>query len=199
MKYLRGYLAAAIFGAITWVLMQFGQRFSELVDMVYPYVIRTLQNMLADWTGGVDFCVWQLLAVALDALILASVVLMVVLKWNPIQWAGWVLAVFSCIYMLHTMVWGLNYYAGALADDLRMDVSQYNLQELTEAAEYYRDKANELAGQVTRDGSGNVDFAEFETLAEMAGSGFQTLVYDRSYPVFAGTTLPVKKLGWAEM
>ena len=199
MKYLRGYLAAAIFGAITWVLMQFGQRFSELVDMVYPYVIRTLQNMLADWTGGVDFCIWQLLAVALGALILASVVLMVVLKWNPIQWAGWVLAVFSCIYMLHTMVWGLNYYAGALADDLRMDVSQYNLQELTEAAEYYRDKANELAGQVTRDGSGNVDFAEFENLAEMAGSGFQTLVYDRSYPVFAGTTLPVKKLGWADM
>ena len=199
MKYLRGYLAAAIFGAITWVLMQFGQRFTELVDMVYPYVIRTLQNMLADWTGGVDFCVWQLLAVALGVLILASVVLMVVLKWNPIQWFGWVLAVFACIYMLHTMAWGLNYYAGDLADDIRMDVSQYNLQELTEAAEYYRDKANELAGQATRDSSGNVDFAEFETLAEMAGDGFQTLVYDRSYPVFAGTTLPVKKLGWADM
>ena len=42
MKYLRGYLAAAIFGAITWVLMAYGQRFSTLVDMVYPYVIRTL-------------------------------------------------------------------------------------------------------------------------------------------------------------
>ena len=199
MKYLRGYLAAAICGAITWVLMQFGQRFTELVDMVYPYVIRTMQNMLADWTGGVDFCVWQLLAVALGVLILTSIVLMVVLKWNPIQWFGWVLAVFAGIYMLHTMVWGLNYYAGDLADDIRMDVSQYNLQELTEAAEYYRDKANELAEQVNRDSSGNAEFAEFETLAEMAGDGFQTLVYDRSYPVFAGTTLPVKKLGWADM
>ena len=199
MKYLRGYLTAAIFGAITWVLMQFGQRFTELVDMVYPYVIRTMQNMLADWTGGVAFCVWQLLAVALGVLILASVVLMVVLKWNPIQWLGWVLAVFSCVYMLHTLAWGLNYYAGPLADDLRMDVSQYNLQELTEAAEYYRDKANELAEQVSRDSSGNVDFAEFEDLANIAGEGFQTLVYDRSYPVFAGTTLPVKKLGWADM
>ena len=199
MKYLRGYLAAAICGAITWVLMQFGQRFTELVDMVYPYVIRTMQNMLADWTGGVDFCVWQLLAVALGVLILTSIVLMVVLKWNPIQWFGWVLAVFAGIYMLHTMVWGLNYYAGDLADDIRMDVSQYNLQELTEAAEYYRDKANELAEQVNRDSSGNAEFAEFDTLAEMAGDGFQTLVYDRSYPVFAGTTLPVKKLGWADM
>jgi len=199
LKYLGGYLAAGIFGAITWVLMQFGQRFTELVDMVYPYVIRTMQNMLAEWTGGVDFCVWQLLAVVLGVLILASIVLMVVLKWNPFQWLGWVLAVFACIYMLHTVAWGLNYYAGDLSDDLRMDVSQYNLDELTEAAEYYRDKANALAGQVPRDGSGNVDFADFDTLAAMAGQGFDSLVYDRSYPVFAGTDLPVKELGWADM
>ena len=199
MKYLRGYLCAAIFGAIAWVLMQFGQRYTELVDMVYPYVIRTVQTFLAQWTGGVDFCVWQLLAVALGALILASIVLMVVLKWNPIQWLGWVIAVFAGIYMLHTLAWGLNYYAGDLADDLRMDVGQYNLEELTEAAEYYRDKANDLAEQVTRDSSGNVNFSEFDMLAEMAGEGFQTLVYDHSYPIFAGSTLPVKQLGWADM
>ena len=199
MKYLRGYLCAAIFGAIAWVLMQFGQRYTELVDMVYPYVIRTVQTFLAQWTGGVDFCVWQLLAVALGALILASVVLMVFLKWNPIQWLGWVLAVFAGIYMLHTMAWGLNYYAGPLSDDLRMDVGQYNLEELTEAAEYYRDMANALSEEVSRDGSGNVAFDDFDALAEIAGEGFQTLVYDHSYPIFAGSTLPVKQLGWADM
>ena len=198
MKYLRGYLVAAIFGAITWVLMEFGKRYTELVDMVYPYVIRTVQTFLAEWTGGVDFCLWQLLAVVLGVLILASVVLMVVLKWNPIQWLGWMAAVFACIYMLHTLVWGLNYYAGDLSDDLRMDVSQYNLDELTEAAEYYRDKANALAEKVSREG-GDVAFDDFETLAAMAGNGFDTLVYDHSYPVFAGSDLPVKKLGWADM
>ena len=36
LKYWGGYLTAAVFGAITWVLMQFGERFSQLVDMVYP-------------------------------------------------------------------------------------------------------------------------------------------------------------------
>jgi len=44
-----------------------------------------------------------------------------------------------------------------------------------------------------------VDFAEFETLAQRAADGFDTLVYDYSYPVFAGNTQPVKKLGWADM
>ena len=168
MKYWFGYLTAAIFGAITWVLMRFGERFSTLVDMVYPYVIRTSESILAQWASGVDFPIWQLLAVALGALILASIVLMIVLKWNPIQWGGWVLAFFAGIYMLHTMFWGLNYYSGPLSDDMRLDVGSYNLEELTEATEYYRDKANALALQVNRDGSGNVAFADFDALAGKA-------------------------------
>ena len=199
MKYWFGYLTAAIFGAITWVLMQFGDRFSTLVDMVYPYVIRTLQGILAEWTAAVDFPVWQLLTVALGVVLLSSAVLMITLKWNPIQWGGWVVAVFAFLYMMHTIVWGLNYYAGDLAEDLRLDVSSYNLEELTEATEFYRDQANALAGEVRRDGSGNVDFAEFEDLAKIACQGFDTLTYDRHYPVFAGSRLPVKKLGWADL
>ena len=199
MKYWFGYLTAAIFGAISWVLMQFGERFSTLVDMIYPYVIRTMQTILAQWTSAVDFPLWQLLAVALGVLVLASFVLMIILKWNPIQWLGWVLAVFSGIYMLHTALWGLNYYAGSLAEDMRMEVTSYTLEELTEACEYYRDNANALATQVNRDSAGNVDFSDFEDLAEIAGKGFNTLTYNYSYPIFAGSTTPVKKLGWADM
>ena len=199
MKYWFGYLTAGIFAAITWVLMYFGKRFATLVDMVYPYVMRTLQSLLAQWTASVDFPVWQLLAVVLGVLILASVVLMIVLKWNPIQWFGWVLAVFSCIYLCHMLVWGLNYYAGDLADDMRLEMASYTLEELTEATEYYRDKANDLAQQVNRDGSGNVQFSDFNTLAEKAGEGFEVLTYEYHYPVFAGSRVPVKKLGWADM
>lgn len=199
MKYWFGYLTAGIFGAITWLLMQFGERFSTLVDMVYPYVIRTLQTILAEWSSAVDFPVWQLLAVALGVLVLASFVLMIVLKWNPIQWFGWVLAVFSAIFMCHTIFWGLNYYAGPMADDMRLEVASYTLEELTEATEYYRDKANALAEQVNRDASGNVEFMDFDTLANQAGEGFKVLTYDYHYPVFAGSRLPVKKLGWSDM
>ena len=199
MKYWFGYLTAGIFAALTWVLSQFGQRYATLVDMVYPYVVRNLQGILAEWTSQISYPVWQLLAVVLGVLILASLVLMIVLKWNPIQWAGWVLAVFAGIYLLHMALWGMNYYAGSLAEDMRLEVSSYNLEELTEATEYYRDKANELAGKINRDGSGNVKFAEFEALAEKAGEGFHTLTYENHYPVFAGCTLPVKRLDWADM
>ena len=199
LKYWFGYLTAGIFAAITWVLLQFGQKFTNLVDMVYPYVIRNVQQFLAQWTSVVDYPIWQVLAVVLAVLILASLVLVIVLKRNLIQWAGWVAAVFAGIFMLHTLIWGLSYHAGDLSADLRLDVSSYTLEELTEATEYYRDKAMALAEQVERDEQGNVKFAEFETLAENAGKGFEILTYEKHYPVFAGSRLPVKKLGWADL
>ena len=199
MKYLWGYVTAAIFGAIAWVLAQFGQRFSTLIDMVYPYVMRTLQGILAEWSSGVDFLLWQVLAVFLVVVLLAVLVWVLALKKSVIQWAGWSLALCAFVYMLHTLVFGLNYYAGDLSDDMRLEVAHYTLEELAEATEYYRDQANLLAEWAPRDANGNVDFDDFETLAAKAGEGFQTLVYDHSYPIFAGSTLPVKQLGWADM
>ena len=199
MKYLWGYLTAGIFGAITWVLMQFGQRFSTLVDMVYPYVVRNFQGILAQWSGGVDFLLWQVLAVALGVVALATLVTVIVLRRNVISWAGWMLAIVSFVYMLHTAMFGLNYYAGSLSGDLRMEVSRYTVSELAEATEYYRDRANELAARVNRDGNGVASFSSFQELARQAGDGFHTLTYEYYYPVFAGSTEPVKELGWADM
>ena len=141
MKYWTGYLTAAIIGAITWALTRLGAKFTTLVDMVYPYVTRTLQDMLARWSSGVDFCLWQMLALAAVVILIASIVLMIILRWNPIRWFGWVLAACSMVFLLHTMVYGLNYYAGPLAEDIRLEVADsYTLDELTSAAAYYRDQ-----------------------------------------------------------
>ena len=199
MKYWRGYLTAAIFAAITWVLMKMGEEFTDLVDAIYPYITRTLQDMLAAWSGTVDFCLWQIIVLLLVVLALATIVLMVVLRWNPIQWLGWVLAVCAGLFMVHTAIYGLNQYAGPLADDIRLNASEYSTTELADAAEYYRDKANSLAASMERDANGNLVYSSFEELADQAGDGFNHLVYDRYYSIFAGSTQPVKKLGWADM
>ena len=199
MKYWAGYLTAAIIGAISWALMQMAQKFTTLVDMVFPYVLRILQDTLSEWSAGLDFCLWQTLAVAGGALVIASIVLMVVMRWNPIQWGGWVLAAASVVVLLHTLTFGLNYHAGPLADDIQLEVKEYNLIELTLATTYYRDMANLAADKVDRNAEGEADFGEFEEIAKEAGNGFDHLIYDYSYPVFAGSNLPVKKLGWANM
>ena len=199
MKYYRGYLVAGIFAVLSWLLMQLGQRLNQLIDMVYPYVTRTIQNFLAEWSSSVDFLVWQLLAVVLIVIGLTTVVLMVVLRWNFFQWLGWVLASVSVVFFLHTGLYGLNQYAGSIADDVRLEMSEFDLEELADATEYYRDKAAALAGQVERDLNDDPVYPAFHTLATQAFEGFDVMTYQRSASVFAGTSVPVKELGWADM
>lgn len=197
MKYWIGYLTAGILLACTWALREFAKAHSVLVDMIYPYVTRMAQIFLSGWSSGVEFCVWQALLLALIALILASAVLMVILKWNPIRWGGWVCAVVAALVFLNTGVYSLNQFSRPLSEDIRLEETDYNIVELENAAIYYRDQANALADQLQRDAKGDVVFDDFEILAAQAVKGFEELVYEESLAVFAGPMEPVKKLGWA--
>ena len=212
MKYWRGYLTAAVLGFFSWALMQFAKSHTGLVDMFYPYVTRMIQGSLAQWSGGTEELLWQLALVLFAVVVTASIVFMIVLKWNPIQWFGWVLAVGSVVLFLNTAVYGLNDYAGPMAEDIKLEMTDYTLPELKEAAIYYRERANTLANMVSRDSDGNVKFPSFDEMAEMTAEGFQTLTYQEHMPIFYGTSinnedtthwanwesLPIKELGWAD-
>lgn len=197
MKYWRGYLVAAIVAAISWALIQFAQAHTVLVDMIYPYVTRLIISSMADWTSGFSFCLFQVLVMGLIAGGIASIVLMIVLKWNPIQWLGWIMAVISCISFMNTAVYGLNAYASPLADDMRMEIVDFTVSELNEATAYFRDQANAMASQVQRNEKGEPDFGSFEELSAVAGEGFTDLTYEQAISVFAGSTAPVKKLSFS--
>lgn len=200
LKYWRGYLTAAILALLTWALTEFAAAHSTLADMVYPYASRMIQDFLAAWTGGVDFLLWQVLAVVLGVLALTSVVLMIVFRWNFIQWLGWVLATVSLIWCLHTGLYGLNQYCSPLAQDIRLTVeADITTTDLINATTYFRDKANELALTVSRDADGGLNTRTFAETAEAAADGFDDLVYEQHFAVFAGETVPVKELGWADM
>ena len=197
MKYWRGYLTAGILLACTWALREFAKAHTVLVDMIYPYVTRMAQIFLSGWSSGVDFCVWQMMLLALIAFVIASAVLMIILKWNPIRWGGWVCTVLAAVVFLNTGLYSLNEFSGPLSEDIRLEETDYNIVELENAAIYYRDQANVLADQLQRDEKGDVVFADFKTLANQAAKGFEELVYEESLSVFAGPMEPVKRLGWA--
>lgn len=201
MKYWRGYLVAAIAAACSWGLMEFSKTHTVLVDMIYPYLTRMIQNYLAEWSLAADFLVWQAVVLVLLVLVLLTVVLMIIFKWNPIQWFGWITAVASLLFLMHTVLFGLNQYAGPLAEDIRLQNAEYKytISELEEATLFYRDQANQAAALVSRDAAGNVKFDSFDQLAQNAGEGFDVLAYERYNPVFAGCTIPVKELDFADL
>ena len=197
MKYWRGYLTAAILFACTWALESFAKTHTALMDMIYPYMTRMVQMFLAGWNSEVSFCLWQALVLAAAVAIIATVVLMAIFRWNPVRWFGWVSAIVALVMLLNTGIFGLNMYAGPLAEDIRLEETEYTVDELESAAAYFRDQANVLSTQVPRDSAGAVEYAAFEDLANQASDGFHSLVYDESLAVFAGPMQPVKKLKWS--
>jgi hypothetical protein len=199
LKYWRGYLTAGILALITVGLMLIAERFSQLVDMVYPYVTREVQTILAGWSSTVGFTLWQVLVVAMVLAVVVTLVLAITLKKSIVQWLGWVLAGASVIWLLHTGIYGLNYYAGPISDDVRLGNSEFTAEDLEKATIYFRDMANQMAKEMPRDENGKLIFDDFDTLAVQAGQGFTTLAYEQSGSIFAGCTIPVKKLGWADM
>lgn len=198
MKYWRGYVTAAIIALFSWALMSFCASHSVLIDMVYPYISRMIQSFLAQWSSSVAFCVWQVILIVLAVGVVATGVLMIVLRWNPIQWFGWILAAASIIFFLHTGIYGINVYSGSVAADIRLEVTKYTLDELKDAAVYYRDQANALSSQVKRDEVGKPAYPSFQELAEQAKDGYEHLIYEESYSIFAGSMLPVKELDNAD-
>jgi hypothetical protein len=198
LKYWRGYLTAGILAMITIGLMVIAERFSLLLDMFYPYITREVQFILAEWSSTVSFTLWQVLVVAMILAIVVTIVLTITLKWNFVQWLGWVLAGASCIWLLHTGIYGLNYYAGPISEDVRLGDYEFTPEDLAEATLFFRDKANEMAQQMPRDENGMLTFEDFDTLALQAGDGFRAMTYEYSGSVFAGSVQPVKQLAWAD-
>ena len=199
MKYWRGYIAAAIIAIITGVLMAFAKSHTVLVDLVYPYMTRFIQGSLANWSSGASFCLWQLIVVLLGVLLLASIIVMIILRWNFFQWLGWVLTAACTLFFLHTGIYCLNSYAGPLSEDIALKTTEYTVSELAEATAYFRDIANDLSTQVPRNADGTPNYPSFAEMAQQAGEGFENLTYKQYKSVFAGSTLPVKELGWADL
>ena len=83
--------------------------------------------------------------------------------------------------------------------DIRLEVADYQISELEEAAAFYQSRANALATHVKRDENGTMVLPDLETLCEMAGEGFESQTYDRYNAIFAGSTAPVKELGWSDL
>ena len=194
MKYWRGYLVAAIIAACTWGLQQFSAAHSVLVDMVYPYVTRMAQTYLAEANSGFGFLLWRLLLFVGIIGAIVWFVFAVIRRWSIVRILGWMLATVSVVWFLSVGMYGLNKYAGPVADDIRLENAEYaySLDEVEKAATFYRDQANQLANAIARNSKGDVEDRKFDTLAQEAASGFENLTTERGYSVFAGSTKPVK-------
>ena len=99
------------------------------------------------------------------------------------------LVISLCVFSAMTG-WLGNHYAPKLSQELHLTVEQYSLQQLTDACEYYYSKAAEYAPLIPRDENGLALPRNVYEDAKTAGSSYVSLA--ETYPVFAGSSKPVK-------
>lgn len=196
MRNLRGYLTAGIFAGLTWLLATLAKQYSDLFNSFYPFFSRTAMDFMAELTASFSGSFWQTIVLIFLALLAVSIGVMIFTKYNFFRWLGWVAAVVSIVAFLFMGIYGVNYYMDPISNDLHMEVEDYSVSELKEAAAYYQEKANDLSFQVPRSGS-ELNFSEFDALAKAAPQGYKALT--QHYSVFGGTQVPVKPLAWTDL
>lgn len=195
MKNLRGIIVAAVFAALSLLLQTVARHFDVLLDMAYPFFSKTAVEFLGSTVGGSDVCLWQVILAVYLAAVVVTLGLMILFRWNVFRWLGWVLAPAAIVYFLFTALWGLNYYNRPINESMKLEVPDYTVADLQEAAQFYGQRANRLSTQVSRDSGGNVELPTLAELNQAAEEGYNELVWN--YSIFAGSRGPVKALGWS--
>ncbi len=197
MKNLRGIIVAAVFLALTVILKIAAEHFGLLVGMAYPFASKTFIELMAAKTGVLDFCLWQVILALYLLACLVGLALAVLFRKNLLRWLGWVLAPASVAVFLFTAIWGINYYNKPLEDSMKMPVKEtYSVEELKEAAVFYRQQAEAVSAEAARDENGDLRLPALEQMNDIANQAYTNLVW--KYSVFAGPKITVKELGWKD-
>lgn len=189
LKSVRRLIGSGVLLALTALLIAAAKFANEIVFAFYPKYSRIALGFLADLTAPLPFAVWEV-AAALILLWFFVSLFLAILHGRLIRWLTGVLLGASFAAFAFVALWGLNYFAPSMQQRLNLPERQFTVQELREATEYYRDRANESADAVERDADGVMVCGDFEELAQAAGTGYTALA--ERYDCFDGSTARVK-------
>lgn len=176
---------------VTGLAVLAAKYFGAYIFDFYPAFSRWVTAVLAGVTSVVPFALCEILLVALVIWFFISLVRAIVKK-RMVRWLTGVLLIACILLTAFVGIWGLNYYAPPMRERLGLSDRQFTVAELKEATIYYRDRANDLAYTVERDGNGVMIEYDFAELAKAAGEGYETL--GQNIEDFDGSTVRVKKL-----
>lgn len=183
-------LPAALWGGLFWlIVLCMGHFFGE-----------GSRAMARAVTGAIAFCT-EKIPIPLSEVFLALAVVLVLwfLLGGAIRGKGrgflrglcrtvalalWVGGVF-------TFLWGVQYQAPSLAEELGLSVRPRSVDELMESAMILLEQANELADQVPRDEDGTFLSGDFSSLSQETGAQYEKL--GESYSVYGSGRVTMAK------
>jgi hypothetical protein len=173
-KNLMRILLSAFFWLMTVVLVLLGKYAPPFIFQIYIPFSRGIMNILAGFFSVFPVAIWEILALAAVIFLLYTMVR----DFSDLEFLRWFTGIFLAVSVgvfAFMALWGMNYYAPSVQEQLDMESREYSVQELRQAAEYYRDMANKTAGGVKRDEDGAMIPFSFQQQAEKAADGYRIL------------------------
>lgn len=185
-------LGAAALLASCPILMLLFSRTPEAFFPAYREFSKGLASAFSWLTSWAPFALWDFGLVAAAIWILFTLIRRLWKREKLLPWASWTLLFVAAVIALAVDGWALNHYGPTLAEEMDLPIHEYSEDELAEATGYYLGKAADAAASVPRNEDGSLADQDFSELAKIAGSSYTALT--ERYPVFSGSTEPVKEL-----
>lgn len=173
-KPIRNLIGAGVLAVLTAAAVGLARFLPEFWFSFYTDFSRKAMGVLGAAFGWVPFPVWEGLLVLLLVALIAGLIYAVkhrkLLGWLTGVLEGAVLLVF-----LFMGLWGLNHFAPTIGEQTGLEVREYSVDQLKEAAAWYADMASYYAESVERDENGDVILPDFAELAEEAAAAYDQL------------------------
>lgn len=193
---IRRILLICFFGLLTVILHLMGRYAPDLVFLIYPGISQNLLRIVGGFFSLFPIAMWELLA--LTGLIwMVYTLIRDVSNLEIIRWVTGFLLTASVLVFALTLLWGLNNYSPPMHEKLELSGEESSVSRLKQAAEYYGDRANELANQIERNEKGEPVFAPFRELAREATDSYMLLAVE--YDCFRGPRSEPKRLIFGEI
>ena len=185
------FVIAVLLFLLDVLAMFFFRRFPSVFFPWYRSFSKAWISFLSGLYSFVPAAVWDIGALLLILILLFSIIYMIIKKKSFFQWFSYALLVVSVGVFIAIGGWMLNHYAAPLSEEIGLEVKEYSVEELYESTEYYLLKASEYSTLIERDEDYHARRQDFEELSVIAGSSYLDL--SEKYPVFKGSSRPVKK------
>lgn len=182
-KPVRNLIGAGVLAALTAAAVGLARFLPGLWFSFYTGFSRKAMGFLGAAFGWVPFPVWE----ALLVLIVVGLIAGLIYALRHKKLLGWLTGVLEgavLLVFLFMGLWGLNHFAPTIGEQTRLEVREYSVDELKEAAAWYADMASYYAEGVERDGNGDVILPDFGELSDEAVVSYERLAeYDERFAV----------------
>lgn len=195
-RQLRWWISAGANLLLTVIFVLIARNVPQIYPLFYTRFSLGANRFLAGLFGWIPFPVWEPGLIVLVLGGLALLVRSIVVKRFP-RFLARAAVTLSAMLFLFVALWGLNFFAPGIGEEVGLEVGDYSAAQLKQALGYYAEEASRWSTQVERDENGDLVLPPWKELSDGAVASMRSL--GERFSRFSDPAPRVKKLLFSDL